>query len=106
MPNNNLIKKLSESDFISNLDNELDFIGNNNTNQLIIKRPKGKGNIVLISEAEFNTMQETLYLISSKKNRERILESLQQLKDGKTIKVKLKDLRKENSQKIILTLLK
>ena len=94
MPNKNLIKKLSESDFINNLDNELDFIGNNNTNQLIIKRTKGKGNIVLISEAEYNSMQETLYLLSSKKNRERILESLQQLKDGKTVKVKLKDLWK------------
>ena len=106
MPNKNLIKKLSLSEFISNLDNELDFIGNNNTNQLIIKRPKGKGNIMLISEAEFNSMQETLYLLSSKKNRERILESLQQIKDGKIVKVKLKDLRKQNSQKIILTLLK
>ena len=94
MPNKNLIKKLSESDFINNLDNELDFIGNNNTNQLIIKRTKGKGNIVLISEAEYNSMQETLYLLSSKKNRERILESLQQLKDGKTVKIKLKDLWK------------
>ena len=93
MPNKNLIKKLSLSEFISNLDNELDFIGNNNTNQLIIKRTKGKGNIVLISEAEYNSMQETLYLLSSKKNRERILESLQQLKDGKTVKIKLKDLR-------------
>jgi antitoxin YefM len=49
---------------------------------------------VLISEAEFNSIQETLYLLSSKKNRERILESLQQLKDGKTVKVKLKDLWK------------
>lgn len=94
MPNKNLIKKLSLSEFISNLDNELDFIGNNNTNQLIIKRTKGKGNIVLISEAEFNSMQETLYLLSSKKNSERILESLQQLKDGKTVKIKLKDLWK------------
>ena len=94
MPNKNLIKKLSESDFINNLENELNFIGNNNTNQLIIKRTKGKGNIVLISEAEFNSMQETLYLLSSKKNSERILESLQQLKDGKTVKIKLKDLWK------------
>ena len=94
MPNNNLIKKLSESDFINNLDNELDFIGNNNTNQLIIKRTKGKGNIVLISEAEFNSMQETLYLLSSKKNREHLLESIQQFKDGKTVKIKLKDLWK------------
>ena len=94
MPNKNLIKKLSESDFINNLDNELDFIGNNNTNQLIIKRTKGKGNIVLISEAEFNSMQETLYLLSSKKNREHLLESIQQFKDGKTVKIKLKDLWK------------
>jgi len=94
MPNKNLIKTLSESDFISNIDNELDFIGNNNSNQLIIKRPKGKGNIVLISEAEFNSMQETLYLLSSKKNGEHLLESLQQLNDGKTVKVKLKDLWK------------
>ena len=94
MPNKNLIKKLSLSEFISNLDNELDFIGNNNTNQLIIKRPKDKGNIVLISEAEFNSMQETLYLLSSKKNREHLLESIQQFKEGKTVKVKLKDLWK------------
>jgi antitoxin YefM len=94
MPNKNLIKTLSESDFISNIDTELDFIGNNNSNQLIIKRPKGKGNIVLISEAEFNSMQETLYLLSSKKNTDHLLESIQQLKDGKTVKVKLKDLWK------------
>jgi antitoxin YefM len=89
-----MIKKLSKSDFISNIDNELDFIRNNNSNQIIIKRPKGKGNIVIISEAEFNSMQETLYLLSSKKNREHLLESIQQLKDGKTVKVKLKDLWK------------
>ena len=89
-----MIKKISKSDFISNIDNELDFIRNNNSNQIIIKRPKGKGNIVILSEAEFNSMQETLYLLSSKKNRENLLESIQQLKDGKTVKVKLKDIWK------------
>ena len=92
MSNKNLIKTISVSEFKSNLFNELDFIGNNNSNQIIIKRPKGKGNIVLISEAEYNSMHETLYLLSSKKNREHLLESIQQLKDGKTVKVKLKDL--------------
>ena len=89
-----MIKKLTIAKFESNLLRELDLISEDKVNQLIIKRPKGKGNIVLISEAEFNSMQETLYLLSSKKNRERILESLQQLKDGKTVNVKLKDLRK------------
>ena len=89
-----MIKKLTIAKFESNLNRELDLISEDKVNQLIIKRPKGKGNIMLISEAEFNSMQETLYLLSSKKNRECILESLQQLKDGKTVKVKLKDLWK------------
>ena len=89
-----MIKKLTIAKFESNLFRELDLISEDKVNQLIIKRPKGKGNIVLISEAEFNSMQETLYLLSSKKNREHLLESLQQLKDGKTVKIKLKDLWK------------
>ena len=89
-----MIKKLTIAKFESHLLRELDLISEDKVNQLIIKRPKGKGNIVLISEAEFNSMQETLYLISSKKNREHLLESIQQFKEGKTVKVKLKDLWK------------
>ena len=89
-----MIKKLTIAKFESNLLRELDLISEDKVNQLIIKRPKGKGNIVLISEAEFNSMQETLYLLSSKKNREHLLESIQQFKEGKTVKVKLKDLWK------------
>ena len=89
-----MIKKLTIAKFESNLIRELDLISEDKVNQLIIKRPKDKGNIVLISEAEFNSMQETLYLISSKKNREHLLESIQQFKEGKTVKVKLKDLWK------------
>ena len=89
-----MIKKLTIAKFESNLLHELDLISEDKVSQLIIKRPKGKGNIVLISEAEFNSMQETLYLLSSEKNREHLLESIQQLKDGETVKVKLKDLWK------------
>ena len=89
-----MIKRLTFAKFESNLLRELDLISEDKVNQLIIKRPKGKGNIVLISEAEFNSMQETLYLLSSKKNTDHLLESIQQLKDGKTVKVKLKDLWK------------
>ena len=89
-----MIKKLTIAKFESNLLHELDLISEDKVSQLIIKRPKSKGNIVLISEAEYNSMHETLYLLSSKKNREHLLESIQQLKDGKTVKVKLKDLWK------------
>jgi hypothetical protein len=46
-----MIKKITFAKFESNLLRELDLISEDKVNQLIIKRPKGKGNIVLISEA-------------------------------------------------------
>ena len=44
------------------MDNELDLIGQNN-NYIIIKRPKDKGNLIILSQKEFNSIQETLYLL-------------------------------------------
>ena len=73
---------------------DLHFIRNNSSNQLIIKSPKGKGNIVLLSEVEFKSMEETLYLLTNKKNREYLLESIQQGKDQKVTKIELIDLWK------------
>ena len=89
-----MTKVLSISEFRSNLALELDQLCCNSRNQLIIKRPKNKGNLVVISQEAYNSMEETLYLLSNKKNREHILESLQQAKEGKTTKIKLKDLWK------------
>ena len=94
MSNKNSIKKRSVDEFRSNFDNDLDFIRNNSSNQLIIKSPKGKGNIVLLSEGEFKSMEETLYLLSNKKNREHLLESIQQGKNQKVTKIELIDLWK------------
>jgi antitoxin YefM len=94
MPNKHSIKKRSVDEFRSNFDNDLDFIRNNSSNQLIIKSPKGKGNIVLLSEVEFKSMEETLYLLTNKKNREYLLESIQQGKDQKVTKIELIDLWK------------
>ena len=42
-----MTKVLSITEFRSNLASELELIGNNSRNQLIIKRPKSKGNIVV-----------------------------------------------------------
>ena len=89
-----MTKVLSITEFRSNLASELELIGSNSRNQLIIKRPKSKGNIVVISQEAYNSMEETLYLLSSKKNREHILESVKQLNEGKSKKIKLKDLWK------------
>jgi len=89
-----MTKVLSVTEFRSNLASELEHVCKNKRNQIIVKRPKGKGNIVVLSQEAFNSIEETLYLLSSKKNRDYNLESIQQGKEGKTTKVKLKDLWK------------
>ncbi len=57
---------------------------------LIIKRKSGKG-AVMISLEEYNSIMETLHLLSSKKNADRLYESIKQMKSGKTIKPILED---------------
>jgi len=51
---------------------------------LIIKRGKGKG-AVLISLDEYNSIMETVHLLSTKANADRLYESIQQMKEGKGI---------------------
>jgi len=89
-----MIKKLTIAEFERNMVNELDLIGQNSNNYIIIKRPKGKGNLIMLSQKEFNSIQETLYLLSSPNNRKHLLESIQELNDGKGIKFELEDIWK------------
>lgn len=49
---------------------------------LFIKRPKGK-DMVLMSKSEYNSMQETFYLLRSPKNAERLLKAIEMDKAGK-----------------------
>lgn len=56
----------------------------NDKETLIIKRKSGKG-AVLISLEEYNSIMETLHLLSSKVNAKRIFDSMEQMKDGSTV---------------------
>ncbi len=58
---------------------------------LIIKRGSGKGTVV-ISLEEYNSIMETVHLLSSKANSDRLYEAIQQIKEGKGIQ---KDLIEE-----------
>jgi len=55
-----------------------------NQETLIIKRNSGKGTVV-ISLEEYNSIMETLHLLSSKANADRLHESIRQMKEGETI---------------------
>jgi antitoxin YefM len=69
------------TEFRNELKNYLDNVEFNNET-LIIKRGSGKGT-VLISLDEYNSIMETLHLLSSKKNARRLFESIDQMKSGK-----------------------
>ena len=71
------------SEFRKELKDYLDSVEFNNET-LIIKRGSGKGS-VLISLEEYNSIMETLHLLSSKKNAQRIYESIEQMQSGNTV---------------------
>jgi antitoxin YefM len=71
------------TEFRTGLKNYLDNVEFNNET-LIIKRGSGKGT-VLLSLDEYNSIMETLHLLSSKKNAKRLFESIDQIKTGKRV---------------------
>lgn len=54
----------------------------NNFEEFIITT-KDKQSVVLISQDEYNSMKETIYLLSSKNNRDRFLDAVDQIEDAK-----------------------
>lgn len=78
------------TEFRTKLKMFLDDVENNNET-LIIKRGTGNGT-VLISLNEYNSIIETMHLLSSKANADRLYESVHQMKSGKVVQ---KDLIEE-----------
>jgi antitoxin YefM len=72
------------TEFRISLKKYLDKVEENNET-LIIKRGSGKGT-VLISLEEYNSIMETVHLLSSKANSDRLYESIQQMKEGEIVR--------------------
>jgi len=90
--NSNLFKSFimiaaNFTEFRTNLKQYLDDVEKNNET-LIIKRGSGNGT-VLISLDEYNSILETVHLLSSKANADRLYESIQQMKSGKSFQKEL-----------------
>lgn len=49
---------------------------------LVVTRANGKSSVVVMSEVEFAGWQETVHLLSSPKNAERLFESIRELREG------------------------
>lgn len=55
---------------------------NDDFETIIITRKQG-GNVVMISESEYNNMLENIYVRSNKKTYNRLIESIEQMKSNK-----------------------
>ena len=77
------MKAANYTEFRKELKQYLDIVEDSNET-LIIKRGSGKG-AVLISLEEYNSIMETLHLLSSRNNAKRLFESLEKMKDGRTV---------------------
>ena len=75
------------TEFRTKLKKFLDTVEENNET-LIIKRGTGKGT-VMISLDEYNSIMETVHLLSTKANADRLYESIKQMKNGKGIQQEL-----------------
>ncbi len=71
------------TEFRTQLKKYLDEVEENNET-LVVKRKSGKGTVT-ISLEEYNSIMETVHLLSSKKNADRLYESIRQIKEGNTV---------------------
>lgn len=65
-------------------------VANQDYETIIVTRKSG-GNVVLLSEAEYNNLLENLYIRSNPEYYNKILRSIEELKAGKTIMAELAD---------------
>ncbi len=63
---------------------------NDDCDTIVVTR-KNSGNIIMMSEAEYNNLIENLYVRSNAEYYSKLLRSIEELKTGKTRKVELFD---------------
>jgi antitoxin YefM len=77
------------SNFRARLKQKLDRITSNH-DLLIVNRKGDRKDVVVMSLDDYNSLQETLFLLSSKNNAKRLFESIDQLKKRKLSKRSLR----------------
>ena len=79
------MKTVNYTELRDKLKSNLDMVCENHET-LIVHRPGGKS-VVMMSLEEYNSQKETEFLLSSPKNAERLLNSIKNIEEGKTIEV-------------------
>lgn len=83
------LNSISGTSFRKNLSSVLNTVENDHVPYLI--KRKNHKNIILLTEEEYESTKETLYLLSNPANANRIKKSIEQAKRGEFAKVNLDD---------------
>lgn len=81
-------KEVSYSDAREHLKSYLDYVVHN-SETLIITR-KNSDDVVMMSRKDYDSLEETLYLLSSSKNRKHLLNAIKNEGKGKRVVIKSK----------------
>jgi antitoxin YefM len=78
------MRVVNYTEFRNNLSENLNGVNDDN-DIVVVSRSKGK-NVVVMSLEEYNSIQETLHLVSTTANRKRLDEAIEEMKTGKSLK--------------------
>lgn len=77
------------TEFRNNLKRSLDKVSDDEE-VVIVSRSRNK-NVVVLSLKEYNSLTETIHLLGSEKNRQRLSEAIRELESGESLKNSLID---------------
>lgn len=81
------MESLSYSETRANLKSVMDRVVDDHA-PVVVRRQRG-GNVVMVSEDDWSGMEETLYLLRSPRNAERLLDAIAGLKHGEGVEREL-----------------
>lgn len=89
------MKIISYTEARQNLKQHMTDVCENHT-PIVITNQMSKEEVIMMSLKDYNSYEETAYLMRSPKNAERLLQSIQEAKEGKLLKRDLIEIEDDN----------